>query len=320
MTLPRDPLRLTPEVCGFLANTLEESVENLESWDVRVADVNRLREAVGRLRATENDGSFPSDTDALRAIGFALRTAHDFRYITSCLPPDRIEVVAKELQQAVSGTLEQSNPDRTGYQFQTQFWIGAVVSFSGHEAVIPSPASRARADFYVQNGLNWYGIEVKRPGSLKAAKKRLKKAAQQLKSTDVHMGVVVLDLTDLFDQEEVAIVAAGPAEMERERLGARLAKISFQLEEQIFKESSGRFVPGYEHIGGYLAFVRGFVWDLNDLRFPDLFHQARFATFSEDAGTTLWWHRAQWLVRMLLNGIEAAGHRISTDPSKPIWS
>ena len=309
----------TAEWCADMATYLDECVGVLETWGIRIVGPNRLRRAADILRKIGTAGQYPPDPERLRSIGHAIRTAHDFRYIAACLPGDRLRELAVDLQRSVSGDLDERSDDRAGYQYQTQLVIGAVIAFADHAPVIPALDSPARADYYVENGTHWYGIEVKRPGSLSGARKGLKKAAQQLGSTSVHMGATVLDLTDLFRAEETMIVARGPAQAERHGLSQSLATTSLKLEEQVFDDDRRRFKTGYEHVGAYLAFVRGCVWNLDDLRYPDLFQQARFATFSPTTGHTLWWHRAQWLVEMLRAGTEATGHRVWRHDGHPHW-
>lgn len=85
-----------------LANRLERVIRQLESWQVRVADLGRLQSAVKTLRKAAEAGTYPVEENALRRIAEAIRIAQDFGQIVDAIGDSISNRLARELQLALN--------------------------------------------------------------------------------------------------------------------------------------------------------------------------------------------------------------------------
>lgn len=311
--VPSSRVPLTPSICGLMAQHLGYAVESFERWGIRIVDVNRLREAQRLLQEVCDDGAFPSDPSRLGRVAHALQDAHDFRYITSCMPRERLEPIARDLQLAVGGDLRRDATNRVAYQYQSQFLVGALIAFAGSEPIIQKNQARRTPDYWILNGTSYYAVEVKRPASEAGASKLLKSASKQLSIRPCHVGAAVFDLSDCID---MPLFEAGRSEEPARILNDLVAQHSVKLEDQIFDEESRRFLPGFERIGVLVSFARAFWWNPNDMSRANLIGAARFVAFHPKGLRTLTYHRTEWLREVFYRGLVACGYDVTRGVAK----
>lgn len=299
---------LTPNACGPLAENLLESVERFRSWGIRVPDSSRLIRSAQVLLQVHEAGVYPVAEQRLIEIGRALQDAHDFRYIGACMPPDRLDPIALDLQEAVGGTRVDYEESRAPYQFQVQYLVGAILGFGDVTPITPIASDKSYPDFYFQNGTLWYGVEVKRPASVKGAPRLLNKAARQLSKLRLHSGVVVMDLSECVSNT-VEFVRSGSSA--NRNLEGELETRAEYLEDIVWSEPQRRRRAGFENVGVLLTVARAMVWNMDDLSHPFLQQRCRFATFNDHSGNNLLRIRNRWLVDTFYRGLQAAGYEVA---------
>ena len=303
-------IELTPQACVALSEDLSDVLDALERWSIRVLDVSRLRRSQVLLYDVGAAGSFPADPGKLSRIANAIWDAHDFRYISSCLPPQRLEPIARDLQKAVGGTISRNHPDRTPYQFQSEFVVATAFAFGGAEPVFPTSEEHERPEFFVTSGTRNYGVEVKRPGSWAKGRRAIRKAARQLASPGIDFGLAVVDVTECVSSEVQHIVSGGRSEAVFDSFKAEVNRLGGALEDQIWNDRRRCYRPDGASMAALITVARSSAWFLDDLSHPSLVPYMRIATFNPSPGRTLRWHRTQWLIKTLLTGMTAAGYRM----------
>jgi hypothetical protein len=298
---------LAPEHVGALASNLSETIAKFRRWDVRVLDVNRLERGRRMLEDVARNGAYPSDTSKLRLIGAALADALEFRYISHAMPEERLEILTKDLQKSVGGTLMREG-SREAYQFQTQFWVGAVIGLAGVTPIIPPPRQTKSPDYFIQNGTIYYGVEVKRPSSVAGAERALKDAARQLAAANVS-GAIVIDVSDCIAPDAFELVDS-PLNSTPPAWEGEFRRIAEKLEGLAFDDERRQVRPEFFPATVMLITANVCRWNLSDLRHPDLKRLCRFGCFFRVNQRNLAYHRAVWLQDVLYKGIQAAGHEV----------
>lgn len=156
--LPFDDL--SPAGCGALGVALQDVIIALESWNVRVAPLGRLRTAQKQLFRVASRGSY-GDTEAeLVQTAKAAALANDFYLISSALRKDRDDPIAKELVVALGGALDGANKDKSAYEIQAQYWAATLFAQSGLKPAVLSTTTRRKPDFVAFVGTLELGMTV----------------------------------------------------------------------------------------------------------------------------------------------------------------
>ncbi len=303
-----DQRPLTADVCRPMAGFLEEAIARLKAWEVRVLDVSRLEQERQLLLNVAAKGHYPRDPAQLRLIAHALRDAHEFRCISACMPKARVEQIAKELQRAVGGTPDRRPGSREAYQYQTQFWVGAILGFGRVTPIIPPTSPRRSPDYLVRNGTLFHGVEVKRPQTPEGAVRQMLSGSQQLAAAKVG-GAVVVDVSDFIAPEGTEIVDLPGCDGDTPAYARAFQEIALNLERAAFDDDRNQPRAAFMPAGVLLVTATVVRWRLDDLRCPDLSRVCRFGVFWRRRGT-LSYHRAFWLKDVLYEGLLAAGHKI----------
>jgi hypothetical protein len=185
----------TPAGAAILADKLAEAIEILRSWKLRVPEASRLPMAVGVLRRVSAAQAYPSDRRELTRIQNAIRIAFDFYHITRTLTVDRVDAVAEDLRRALGGTLDDLGATEA-LRAQSQVLIAAVMAVGGLGPGAPDPGATKTPDYILKLGTLRFGVEIKRPESVRAIPAKLDEAIDQVAAVDVEGGVIVLDLSD----------------------------------------------------------------------------------------------------------------------------
>lgn len=146
---------LTPRKMGYLADQLEEAIEAMRGWRIRIPENNsRLPKIVRVLREVPPRDAFPESRTRLTAIAHAVRDAQEFAEISWVLPKERLQPVHESLRKAVFGVLGQT--PHKAYQSQSELWVGAVLARSGAFTGVITNADGKRPDFVLRNGTMKY--------------------------------------------------------------------------------------------------------------------------------------------------------------------
>lgn len=284
--------RLRPTDLHVPISALEEAIATMERWGVRVPDLGRLRAHLKTLRGVQDAGEYPLESEPRQRVANAIRDASDFAAIAFALGPGRIEPVLSELKNVLAGTQHQTERERGPYQFQSQFFYGAIMSAAGAHLRCGRGPGRY-PDFVVQNGSREHGIEIKRPESADGVERGLRSAAAQL--TAVDGGMVVTDLSDVLQSDLVVPVqhgdgfAAWHAETDS-RFCACVRRVRELVARRSFSNASRVLSVGF--------FARGWLWhevgSPGSAALPEFHSRFYVETLGHPAGT-LWWHRGEFL-------------------------
>src|SRR5262249_54534398 len=144
-----EELRATPARCGHWATELDACLRALENASVRVPAQSRLRRSVSLLKDVAQSGCLPvADTDR-RCLANALRSAYDLKPIFTLLPPTSDSTILGDIGVLVKGTIDESEPQRRPYEFQSRVWVQAVFHNGGVETKA-LPVHQAGPDFLLQ--------------------------------------------------------------------------------------------------------------------------------------------------------------------------
>ena len=299
---------LVPERLATVADHLDEAIDEIRSWGVRIGNDSRLPHASRLLRNVAASGQFPSATAELSLVAEALRHAQEFVEVANVLPKDPISSLHQALQIAVGGELRPVD-STTGphLQLQTQLWVGAMFAHSEAEVgVLAQPGNGKNPDFIISNGTLRYAVEVKRPNGVLDAHNIVRKAARQIRHPQFHGGVIVVDLTDCIDPNLRHRVGRGPDDFRE--VGDEVINLLETLHIKVFDDESEMLRLRREHVFGIIAFCRAAYWNLDDLIQPHLIRHVGVRRYWRRDHRTLRAHRARWLTDLVDKGIRAAGH------------
>lgn len=303
--IDRASYELTPAWMGELADRLEESVDKLRSWGIRVIDAGRLMAGVRLLRKHRTLGSFPSERGQLTEIAQAAREAQEFIEIANVVPDEELKPLADSIQQAVQGS--PGTTKSRAAQYQSELWVGAMLANSGLTTSVVTAAKGSRPDFVVADGTRLYPVEVKRPAGSLHAPKLIKEAVKQIDGPKYHGGVIAVDLSDCLPPHLTVAFGSGPptnnpAQNEVERLAG-------ELNAEVFDEDTERIIPGRHSIFCIHAFARTMYWDEADLTKMYLKRLVLSVVYYHKAENNLRGHRARTLAGAVHRGIKAVGHQ-----------
>jgi len=294
---------VTPSKCGELAADVARTISRFQGWNIAVSGTSRLSKTRAVLEKVAANGSYP--IDQLAIVGNAIRTALDFREIAKLVGPTREEALAHDINSALKGTVDQQQPSHKPYQFQTQLWMGAILQAAGLTPTVPTDRDTPNPDFTIDLAPGLYAAEVKRPGSLEQAEKRLSKAKDQLNACGL-AGLVVLDVSDCFDDAEKMQVVASPAGPPQDRISKRFRQIKKALSSKVSDPATRLHRPGYSSVIVLALLARGFRWDLDNLAVPDPFVTVAMGLFTS-VKYNLQWHHGQSIRNRLEQGLNASG-------------
>lgn len=297
-------LELTPARMGDLADRLEESVEKLRAWGIRVIDAGRLAAAVRLLRKHRRLGSFPGERGELIKIAHAAREAQEFIEISDVVPDDELKPLANSIQQAVQGC-----PGTMGTraaQYQSELWIGAMLASSGLTTSVVTATRGRRPDFVVSIGTQLYPVEVKRPDGNLRATRLVREATKQIGGPKYHGGVIAVDLSDCLPADVVVTFGEGPPQ--DNPAYDEVVRLTGELNSEVFDEKSQTIILGRHAVFCMQAFARTMYWDEADLSKMYLKRLVLSIVFYHKAENNLRGYRARALADALHKGIKAVGH------------
>lgn len=184
-----------PSGLDFLATGLSESIDIVKTWNIRVPDSSRLPLAVRLLQRTSKLSEYPPDTQELVRIGNAIGTGFDFYRITRFLPDERIPAIAEDLRRALGGSLDDTGPS-SAFRAQSQISLAAILTAGGLKPGAPETTGASTPDYLVSIGTVTFGVEIKRPESVRSIQQRVDEAIDQIDTFSTSGGVLTFDVTD----------------------------------------------------------------------------------------------------------------------------
>ena len=306
---PPPPERIpTPERMAELADRLREAIAAIEKWGISLDPVSRLKETEHLLRDVAAAGSFPASHDGLVEVAHAARDAQEFSDISGMLPEKPLHPVATALKNATqveSSEDEWSEIGGAPFQFQSELWVGAMLSCAADFLAVP--LQRGWPDYIVTEGNMKYGVEVKRPRSARRVRRLASKGAKQLlvPIENYHGGALVMDLTDCLGSGMGVTLDPGPPNLQpaQEWIAGQMRK----LHRAIYHDASGRLRIDRSHIFSVTVVARSVHWDLDDPLEMYLHRYIGCLVYAKSA-KTLRGHRAAWLAGLIDQGAQAAGY------------
>jgi hypothetical protein len=185
----------TPSGLGLVASKLDEAIEIIKSWRIRVADSSRLPSASRLLYRSTTLSAYPDDPLQLLRIGNAIRVGFDFYHITRTLTDERVDAVAEDLRRSLSGTLDDTGPT-SAQRAQSQVLFASTMAVGGLRPAAPSTAAGSSPDYVVRLGTLTFAVEMKRPESMVGIQGKMDKAIDQIAAMDSAGGVLFVDVSD----------------------------------------------------------------------------------------------------------------------------
>jgi hypothetical protein len=296
-------------MCGVIADRAERVIAVLEGWKLRVPGLGRLRQQRALLRGVASAGCFPRSQTELVRIGHSIRDVSEFWQIVKWIGEERSEHIATDLDRALRGTVDQVEPTRKPYQFQSQLWIGAVLEYGGLEPTVPPPTGRRSPDFMVRVGSALYPIEVKRPEQEATIQDALASAVGQIVATG-RPGVVAIDLSDCLDRDATVLVVESSRDAPHAAANEQYLRMRDNIGDTVFDHERRQLRPGFGSIMGLMLFARGFRWRLDDLSYPDPFTMSQIGVFTNARGN-LRYHHARTILESMHEGLKKGGLFIS---------
>lgn len=248
---------LSPAACKAIAIALEEARDILIGWNLVPSQGSRIDAALRRLHRVAAEESFGTTTEELHDTARAIFLANDLYTISRTLPEVRQESMAQELKAILGGLLGEDSKDRTAYEMQSQFWVGALLAYSRlHPALLEGTGSRP--DFVITIENVRLAVEVKRPATLKGAIRAINTAHAQIRATGIG-GVVVIDLTDALGIRNLRISEAHAIlgdSKPHDSAWAPFNSASDRLRSHIEAEGPAR----YDRLVGLVVYARYCVW------------------------------------------------------------
>jgi hypothetical protein len=206
------------------------------------------------------------------------------------LPPKSDPTILNDIRTLLKGTIDEAEPERRPYQFQSRVWVQAV--FQGGDVVTKAlPVHEPGPDFLVQTPTGaQYGLEVKRPQKKATIGQIIDKAVDQLSDAGLEGGIAI-DLSDalqemgLFELDVPADVPPyGVIDEPFEHLYRQVGK-------SIFDPGKRQPLPGRRHVFFLVVFARGWCWRTDRTVPPELFTSSQFGISVSTKGNLLH-HRA----------------------------
>jgi hypothetical protein len=290
-----------PRTCGQVAERLSTAIDILERADIRVSGLSRLKHARDRLRKTAADDHFPDDEKERQLTAWAIRDAQDYDHILRVFDSDVIRELAPEIQRAIAGDPRSPLSLRQALTFQTQFWVGAVLTYAGLEVQVPMGNGEKMPDYFVLNGTLRHGVEVKRPKSATHLRNLLSGAAKQLAAQSTR-GAVVVDISDCLDQPTL-LAHGDDIDLLTEAADAAFTALADELGNLVLTELNRfGYASSFSNIITLIVLARGWYWPTGASAVPVYYSNARNRVFTSQPGN-LWWHRGHHLSMSFAQGM-----------------
>lgn len=253
--------QLTAEHCSTLADSGEQVLKLLRSWNLKALPTTSLGMAVARLRQigqAKSYGTFPGD---YRLAAQAIETAGDWALIAQCLTQDPVAAIASELRIA----LETGATSAKAGNILSQFWFGALLAQADLSPSVPPPTGR-RPDFMISLDTFEMSVEVKRPAAYGSAMRNIKDAVSQIRDFG-RPGFVVLDLTPALGFDDLSTSLFEEPQLPPQVAGPRFLRAARNLSDR---------VRGYNQQGkwhrllGLFTFARIHAWHRSNPRGPTM--------------------------------------------------
>lgn len=280
--------RATPARCAVLARRLARIANALEKGGVRVARVGRLRAGATVLARVAARRSFPTSKGDRRALANAIRDSHEFLAIRVLLGATGFAGMASDVQKAMKGTLDRTEPSRSAYQFQSQLWVGSVFHAAGLTPAVPQKTTTKSPDYIIDVEGTQYGVEVKRPTKAANITKAVDEAYEQLRDYDIAGGVAI-DVSDCLDD---ALVFAHDADRTRppyEALDAAFSALYHQVSDYLIDSATRRPSPVTSRLFFAIVYLHGWRWFRKRPGGPELFSATQVGRFVSAKGNLRYW-------------------------------
>ena len=301
--------QVTAAMCAVLAERIDVAVQRFEQFGLRVPDTGRLRKERRLLQAIADEGEYPSSRSLLALIGNAIQDAMDFHQISRLLPAGRSDELASDLDRALRGTVEQGEPTRKPYQFQSQLWLGAMLEYAGLDPEVPRFTGRRSPDFLINCTTSVYGVEVKRPERQTSIVKNLDSAVAQLSAAEKY-GTVAIDLSDCLGASVLRRITDVAGDAPYDAAHVDFLRMRDDLQARVFDQQRRQYQPGYGRVMVLLIFARGLRWDLANPKAPYPFTMTEVGAFTSAHGS-LRHHHAVRIRDSLIEGLRTAGLYVS---------
>ena len=302
---PPAELLNTPQDCRKYGVALESALSVLQGAGIRISQVARLRTAAKLLLHTAEVDTFPVGEAERRRVANAMSDASDFANIAALLPSERGRQILGELQQAMKGTLDDARQRRTPYRFQSQYWLGSVLSRGGYQPRVPT-VTGSHPDFLVEEGTYQYGVEIKRPETSDSALKLLEVGASQLHAFGVQ-GLILFDLSECTGVEALSYVARGDAHQVRDKVIEQFRTVTRALSTLVLDQVNSRHSREFDRILGLISIARGWSWLSGEPAGLALFATAGATMFFTPV-RDLRYHHSVNLLQRTIRGLRAAGY------------
>jgi hypothetical protein len=190
---------MSPASCAAYVAGIQDALIRFEQWGIITSPHSRIVRAADHLRRVAELGTYGESDEELRKTAAAIQLAHDCLHMTSMLGADPQEQMARELQCATGGALDDRALSSAALDVQTQFWFGSWLAQSGLHPNVPRTGSRPTPDYVITVDTFDFAVEVKRLQRLEALRTRLRQAARQLSSPRCPPGIVAIDITSCLD-------------------------------------------------------------------------------------------------------------------------
>lgn len=307
---------LTPGACGALALAIEDALDIVAGWDVRVDLSGRFPMARAHLRSVEASGSFGRTKQELDRTAHAVMLANDLYAITRALRGDRNDYAVSEFVPILGGSLDGTTRDHRPYEAQSQLWFTTLLAHANtRPALLDLPHRRPDALVEVE-GVRM-SFEIKRPQNLTSVEAAMRKAAAQIHAIR-YPGFIVVDATEIVRQAVSDIEPQSPgasrADVNREAFRMVAAHLHRHLTER--QGAAGQDDPRwavFHRVIGLVVFSRHCVWAEDAASHLD-FGYLLDARMVDTTVAAIYGHHGERFLRRLARGVA----QMTGNPMQPL--
>jgi hypothetical protein len=225
--------------------------------------------------------------------------------IAALLPPKSDLAILEDVRTLLKGTIDEAEPERRPYQFQSRVWVQAVFHVAG-VVTKALPVHQPGPDFLVEapTGMQ-YGLEVKRPKKKSTIRGIIDKAVDQLNGAGLEGGIAV-DLSDVVQELGLFVLDIPPDQPPYSVLDQPFERLYRQVGQSIFDPGNRQHLPGRRHVFFLVVFARGWCWRTDPMVPPELFTASQFGICVSTKWSLLH-HRALHLRRGWERGLARGG-------------